>query len=259
MHKRAATGAERTLLCSISLVLVLAAPAPAQPASHVVASPNASPASAPPVGPSPGMTMESFLPVLPPSEVPPRLEAPYPCQFPHSAFYEHPTRPTVVTFTVTAKGRVTNASTAQSSGSGVVDEAVRDCVSAFIYAPAMRDGAPVDVSWAYEHNLTITRGRVPQAPPPGAPQGTRFVMMPGRKDFASCELWHQNAPRRVLVAFDVEPDASVKNATAADSSGDAAIDKDAIDCVNRRVYKPATRDGEPVEIRLSTQLFADSP
>jgi TonB family protein len=207
------------------------------------------------------MPMQSFLPALPPSVVPPRISAPYPCTFPHSAVYEHPTRPTVVTFTVTAQGRVTNASIVQSSGSGVVDEAVRNCVSGFIYAPAMHDGAPIDVSWAYEYNLTITGFRAPPALPPDAPQGTKFVMMPveiyrsGVTSEVGCESWHQNAPRGVLVAFDVEPDGSVKNASVAQSSGDAAVDKDAVDCVSRREYKPATRDGEPVEIRLTAELF----
>jgi protein TonB len=60
----------------------------------------------------------------------------------------------------------------------------------------------------------------------------------------------------VLVAFDVEPDGSVKNASVAGSSGDAATDRDAVDCISRRVYKPATRDGEPVEFRLTAELFA---
>jgi TonB family protein len=207
------------------------------------------------------MPMQSFLPALPPSVVPPRISAPYPCTFPHSAVYEHPTRPTVVTFTVTAQGRVTNASIVQSSGSGVVDEVVRECASGFIYAPAMRDGAPIDVSWAWEYNLTITGFRAPPALPPDAPQGTKFVMMPveiyrsGVARGVGCESWHQNAPRGVLVAFDVEPDGSVKNASVVQGSGDSAVDKDAVDCVSRRAYKPATRDGEPVGMRLTAELF----
>jgi TonB family protein len=250
-----ARATRRASLYSISLLLLFAAPASAQPVQPA-APPAGPPPSVPPAGTPPSTSMENFVPALPPSVVPPRIEAPYPCRFSHSAVYEHPTGPTIVTFTVTAQGRVTNTSIAQSSGSGVVDEGVRNCVSSFIYAPAIRDGQPVDVTWAYEYNLTITRSRVPPALPPDAPQGTKFVMMPVWKNGGDCDRWHRDAPRPALVAFDVEPDGSVKNASVAGSSGDAAIDKDAVDCVSRRIYKPATRDGEPVEFRLTSELFA---
>lgn len=51
------------------------------------------------------------------------------------------------------------------------------------------------------------------------------------------------------------PDGSVKNASVEATSGDAAEHRDALDCVLRRAYKPATRNGEPVEIRLTAALF----
>lgn len=261
MHIRMGKRAWRAVTCSVSLLL-LAVPALAQPMQQtppptstppVAATPPPSPGGAPPA-----LAMDSFLPALPSSVVPPRIAAPYPCRFPHSVAYAHPTGPAVVTFTVTAQGRVTNASVAQSSGSGVVDEAVRDCVSGFIYAPAMRDGAPIDISWAYQYNLTITRSRLPPAAPPDAPVGTKFVMMPVqqyRSSVGDCERWHGDAAHSVLVAFDVEPDGSVKNASVAGTGGDATIDRDAVDCVSKRAYKPATRDGKPVEIRLTAEMF----
>ena len=256
----------RTLVCSAAFVPLLAGPASAQPAQSA---PSRAEQPALPEGTSPAggvapaapsaMSMEAYLPTLPPSVVPPRLAAPSPCRFPRAAYFEHPTRPTVVTFTVTSQGRVANAAVAQSSGSSVVDDAVRDCISAFIYAPAMRDGAPTDISWAWEYSLTVSKGRVPTpAPPPDAPPGTKFVMLPVQKyrsSIGDCERWHGSAPHGVLVAFDVETDGSVKNASVAGSSGDAATDKDAVECVSRRSYKPATRDGEPVEFRLTALLY----
>lgn len=253
MEQRQAKRARATTLASsfcVSLFLLVAVSARGQPVQQPPV-----PVGTTPAGPAPIPSLESFVPPLPPSVVPPRLEAPNPCRFPNSVFYRPPKGPAVVTFTVTAQGRVTNASIAQSSGSDVVDEAVRDCVSGFIYAPAVRDGAPIDVSWAYEYNLTISRSPAPPTLPPNAPPGAKFVMMPVWRNGGNCVGWHENAPHPVLVAFDIEPDGSVKNAIVAGSSGDAAIDKDAIECVSRRVYKPATRDGEPVEFRLTAELF----
>jgi TonB family protein len=99
--------------------------------------------------------------------------------------------------------------------------------------------------------------------PTGLPQGTKLVMMPAEKPnvgisgVTGCEYWHSHSPHAVLVGFDVEPDGTVQNATVTESSGDPAIDKDAIECVSRRTYKPATRDGAPIEIRLAAQLYAN--
>jgi TonB family protein len=206
-------------------------------------------------------SVEHYLPSLPPSIVPPRIMAPHPCTFPHSALYDHPTMPAIVTFTVTANGQVTNPSIARSSGSSHVDEGARECITKWVYAPALRDGIAVDQTWATEISLTITtRSGLPQ-PPPDAPQGSKFIMMPVEKyratvsGIAGCQLWHPNAARGALIAFDVEADGSVKNASVAETSGDPAIDKDAVDCVSQRVYKPATRDGEPIEIRLTAALY----
>src|SRR5579862_418133 len=118
MHTRPAIRTAARSLYSISLLFLIAAAAHAQSAQPAAA-PATTPAdgtapATPPAGPPPALPMESFLPPLPPSVVPPRLSAPHPCRFPHSTVYEHPTGPTVVTFTVTAQGRVTNAAVAQS-------------------------------------------------------------------------------------------------------------------------------------------------
>jgi len=255
MHTQLARLAARTtgaFLYQVALLLVFTGPVPAQQ-SQPAAPPSAPPATG---------SFQSYLPALPPSVVPPRIVAPHPCNFPHTALYDHPTGPAVVKFTVTAKGEVTNPSIAQSSGSGRVDEAAHACVSEWVYAPALRDGVPVDQDWATEISLTITTRNAQPALPPDAPQGTKLVIMPVRKYRATivggCEQWHRDSPRGVLVAFDVEPDGSVKNAAVAESSGNPAVDKDAVDCVSQRTYKPTTRDGEPVEIRLTSELFANN-
>jgi len=252
MHVKPARQAAR-----LRRALLYHLPAPLLFITTALAQQPAAPTGSPDTG-----SYQSYLPSLPPSVVPPRIVAPHPCSFPHSAIYDHPTAPAIVTFTVTTRGQVTNATIARSSGSGRVDEAARECVLQWVYAPALRDDAPIDQPWATEISLTIgTRDQTPQLPA-DAPQGTKFVIMPVRKYRATivggCEQWHRDAPRGVLVAFDVEPDGSVKNATVAESSGDPATDKDAIDCVSQRTYKPATRDGKPVEIRLTASLFANN-
>lgn len=265
-HARATRRASIYSVVLLPLFAALAAAQPMQSAAAPVDSTASTAPATPTASAAPNSTsfdtlLERFIPALPLSVVPPRLEAPYPCQFPHSAVYAHPTGPTIVTFTITARGSVTNAAVVMSSGSNVVDEAVRNCVSSFIYAPAIRDGQPIDVTWAYGYTLTVSNSYGTHAPPglpPDAPQGTKLVMMPVakyRSSVGSCENWHGDAAHSVLVAFDVEPDGSVKNASVARSSGDAAIDKDAVDCVSRRDYKPATSDGQPIEIRVTSELF----
>lgn len=234
------------------MLLLAAAPAMAQ---ETQPSAQTAPAGAPP---QPAFL--AYLPSLPPSVVPPRLEAPYPCRFPHSVVYEHPTGPVVLTFTVTAEGHVANIAVAQTSGSDTVDEGARACIANWVYAPALRDGAPVDEPWATQYNFTLTTSHLPLTRPPEGTPGKNFVMMPVRKfslgDSATgCDAWHKDAAHGVLVAFDVEPDGTVKNASVAQTSGDAAEDKDALACVSRRTYKPATRSGEPVEIRLTASLY----
>jgi TonB family protein len=169
--------------------------------------------------------------------------------------------PAIVKFTVTAKGQVTNPSIVRSSGGDHVDEAALECIRQWVYAPALRDGNPVDQPWATEIGLTITTRSGLRHPSPDAPPGTKFVMMPVEQyratvsSMVGCEYWHRTARRGALIAFDVEPDGSVKNASVAETSGDPAEDKDAIECISRRVYKPGTRDGEPVEVRLTASLY----
>jgi TonB family protein len=192
---------------------------------------------------------------------PPHVTAPYPCHFPRAAFDDNPTMPATVAFTVTVQGKVINPTIARSSGSANMDEAARECITQWAYAPALRDGVPVEMPWSTEISLTrVSRSGAYQLPN-YSPPGTNVEMMPVEKYRATvssingCDYWHRNAPHGALVAFDVEPDGSVKNATLAATSGDTAVDNDAVTCVSRRIYKPATRNGEPVEVHLKTVVY----
>ena len=53
---------------------------------------------------------------------------------------------TLLAFTITASGGVTNISVAQSSGYPRLDEAAVQCASRWSYTPATKDGVPSDVN-----------------------------------------------------------------------------------------------------------------
>jgi TonB family protein len=52
----------------------------------------------------------------------------------------------------------------------------------------------------------------------------------------------------VTIVFSIEPDGTTKDAVVTDSSGTAALDQRALDCVATWQYRPAMRDGHPIEV-----------
>jgi protein TonB len=56
------------------------------------------------------------------------------------------------------------------------------------------------------------------------------------------------------VSFTVGADGSVKDVSVAKSSGDTALDQIGVDCVTKWRFSPASRDGQPVEVRGSTKF-----
>jgi TonB family protein len=59
----------------------------------------------------------------------------------------------------------------------------------------------------------------------------------------------------VLLAFYVETDGSVTDASVIQSSGNADIDADAVKCIGQRHYRPATQKSKPVRFRLTEALY----
>jgi TonB family protein len=185
--------------------------------------------------------------------VPPHVAGPIPLCSPPFHVDQHVTGSTIVSFKIAKDGTVEDIAVQRSSGAVAVDEAAKSCVAGRIYKPAIRNGQPVEFPTAAQFEWKpALRSEMPPSDPSLA---ARVISFPVRKDrHDSCELWH--AAKAVLLSFYVEPDGSVKNVTILQPSGDAAIDKDAIDCVSGRAYKPAMRDGQPIEIRLTARLYS---
>jgi len=57
----------------------------------------------------------------------------------------------------------------------------------------------------------------------------------------------------IIVCFNVGKDGKPKDITIANSGG-SVLDQEAVNCVNEMRYKPATRDGEPMDFPLVTQM-----
>jgi TonB family protein len=162
--------------------------------------------------------------------------------------------PTMLAFKVTTGGTVTDITVEQSSGDRILDYAAMTCAAGWLYTPAMKDGRPVEthnkavINWSSSH------------PPVDSPKSANVIHPPARTLTGyDCEFWHKDWMKSVLLGYYVEPDGSVKNVTILQSSGDATVDKDAADCITQRTYKPATKIGKPVEVRLTAWLYPRRP
>jgi TonB family protein len=197
-------------------------------------SPTAPPTSASPAG------------LTPPAPSGP----PHTCGDPPVAIRGHATGSTIVAVKVTTAGTVKDAVVAQSSGFSQLDEAARLCVLGWLYTPAMQNGKPLE---SIDETIFDWRER----PAAGSPRPGNFVSFPVWKSFEGmgCELWHQGAIDKVELAFDVGIDGSVKDVSLLKGSGNPSIDKDAVDCVAKRVYAPGTQNGEPIEVRITATMY----
>lgn len=176
---------------------------------------------------------------------------PHTCPYPHITIGPNDSGMTIVGVKVGTGGAVEDSVVAQSSGSPQLDWASQLCVKAWLYSPAMLDGQPIETWQLAEINWHVMhRGEGESALP------ANMVSPPTRKFRANkCEWWHYKKTSGVVLAFYVEPDGTVKNPSVLRSSGDPAVDKDALDCVVQRAYDPAIQNGQPVEVRLSEWMF----
>jgi TonB family protein len=76
------------------------------------------------------------------------------------------------------------------------------------------------------------------------PAGTPHVCM---NDYPESAVW-DGAEGVAQVAFRIDTDGKVKNVTLVKSTGHEDLDAATLGCVGRWSYKPAMRDGAPVEV-----------
>jgi TonB family protein len=175
---------------------------------------------------------------------PAAIGAPHICtsDYPPEAIAVHAEGTTIVGFTITESGKVADVKVATSSGNADLDNAAVTCASHWLYRPAQKDVKPVAVPWKAQVRWSIN---APFADAIYAP-----IPLEVPHDCASF------APKGVAIppgavstlSFHVTAEGKVTDISLAGSSGNAALDRAAMFCAARWSFKPARKDGEPVEI-----------
>lgn len=195
---------------------------------------------------------------LPAGATPPRSSGPpHICMPPGDSYYivHKLVGPTIVSFKITTEGTVRGALVRQSSGDPSVDLASVTCVTSWLYAPAMANGRPLEVSLtqSIDWNTMVLRGDAP------ADRGitAEAIHLPVITSYqpSSCEAWHHDSEKGVLLAFNVDTGGRVKDVSILQSSGNSATDRDATECISRRPYQPALQHGRALEVRLADWLY----
>jgi TonB family protein len=127
-------------------------------------------------------------------------------------------------FTISTEGSVEDSAVVQSSGNANLDKLSLQCVRGWRYVPASQDGKPVAVKW--ETNIVW---KAPEPPPFAEPPRDCLKSYPVKASDLS------GIDGTTEVTFDIIH-GEVKNAAVTHSSGNAAMDKSALDCVNSRRY-----------------------
>jgi TonB family protein len=134
-------------------------------------------------------------------------------------------------------GNVKNARLVESSGAASLDAAAVRCIGALQLTPKTKNGLPVEVDW--DMQVVWPRGNIESANLEGSPQICNAFD-------ASFSI--PKSDGETLVSFVIEPDGTVGETTVVESSGNAALDSAAADCVSHFRYRPALQDGKPVAI-----------
>jgi TonB family protein len=91
-----------------------------------------------------------------------------------------------------------------------------------------------------------------QTPPPASASPVRAL-----RHYCSPNSYPQNAAMdgaegETELGFHIESDGTVKDITVLQSSGSDELDKAAMSCVSSWVYRPATKNGRPIEVPWKT-------
>jgi TonB family protein len=166
--------------------------------------------------------------------------------YPPAALRAHASGTVTMSFRIGTDGTVRAVALTKSSGNSALDGAALKCVSSWLYKPASRDGQPVEVPWSVTVSFNIENS----FPPPG------MTLAPKRLDSNDCP--HDSISKlpeeSTEVSFTVGANGRVKNVSVAKSSGDTALDQIGVDCVTKWRFSPASRDGQPVEVKGSTKF-----
>ncbi len=140
---------------------------------------------------------------------------------------------TTLSFTITDEGRVEDIAVAKSSGNANLDNAAVLCARPWRYLPALEAGKPVAVPWKAKVVWKIEGPRIPPLAGP-APDCLRAYPVKA-EDLAGIDGVTE-------VSFVIAA-GEVRDVTVKYSSGNAALDRAAVECVASRHYQRDTMIG----------------
>jgi TonB family protein len=177
--------------------------------------------------------------LIPPTTIRPKVSGPA-CTYPQAALRPGVTEQTILTFHVTADGKIVDVGVYASTENAVLDEAAVRCLSNWHADPSEVAG------------FGSLRAHIYWTSPPGnyanLPVGTFTI---GRVQ--TCEGFYppdeakQKIGGTTTVKFHVSTAGGVSDPQVAESSGDTGLDQAALSCVQSWHYQPAMQNGQPVD------------
>jgi TonB family protein len=179
------------------------------------------------------------LPVLPPNcnEYLPAMTAPVETQ-----------SVTAFSFRLTTDGEIKDVALYKSSGNDELDKVVLACASGRHIKPLTISGKRAEITWTMAYFWRGPRSGFGSLSPTGVPNLCSFSLYPR-------SAIRQHIRGDTLIFFQIAIDGSVKKPTVAASSGNADLDKSALDCVSKWQYFPIKQNGQPVQVDNFTKVF----
>ena len=196
-----------------------------------------------------------------PAGAPVAVGRPHLCaQYPEAAVKNHVEGTTVLAFRVGTDGAVKNITIAKSSGDPDLDAASITCAAEWRYTPGRENGAASEMPWqaAVQWKIgspeDLARMTTPLAPP--FPPGLVPPKSAGPR--AACSkrtpISARPSPETTVMQFTITIEGRVQDVAVKQSSGSAALDKAATDCVATWRYMPARNDGNPQAVIWTAQV-----
>jgi protein TonB len=220
--------------------------------------------------------------VLPPGATKPHAVGRHNCldQYPAAAKDNNIEGTTSLSYRIGEDGSVKQITIRASSGNATLDDAAVTCVKSWQYTPAVLDEKPIEIAWRNDVKwvIAVSPPQMPYVPPsaipppPPPPVNTITTQKPGSppppnsvpasvgkphfcmQDYppdAVAEL----AEGRVTVKFKITVEGVTTNHQIVESSGYATLDDAALACTSRWRYKPAIKDGKPIEVPWKAQVL----
>jgi TonB family protein len=181
-------------------------------------------------------------------EVPPNSNGDFAdtsCDYPKAALTAQAQGTTLLSFIGDRIGRVTEIKLVRSSGNADLDLAAASCIAGWRFDPHTALGRlqmgkhQIAIGW------TIT---------PSQAAGTRRPIPHTCEQDYPPEAMRDHASGTTTVAFKITDTGRVKEPTVVVSSGNADLDAASLTCVRNWRYRPAVKDGKPIEIDWKIEI-----